>query len=294
MHSNRTQQSGAALMQHKKRLAAGTVQYRGQGIPTRSAASIPPTLFDGPLPELCGMIDPSSNQHPRSSTHLGTNRRTPAYWATCYMPRCSPGSIGEALAKEFLLHDDFMVCVTSLPGEELKELEALGANYFPVDVTSTESVEALRDGMVESMGDDLDILINCAVNRGINYVMPALDVDVEELKRIFDINLFGLVRMTQAFSVPLINRKGLIVNVGSLAAYAPYVFGSSYNASKAALLAYGNTLRIELSPWSRASRQWLDDPKAEDPPRGFEISTHRGGLRAADDARQTWGSSDAY
>ncbi|KAK6076367.1 NADPH-dependent 1-acyldihydroxyacetone phosphate reductase [Seiridium cupressi] len=274
MHSNRTQQSGAALMQHKKRLAAGTVQYRGQGIPTRSAASIPPTLFDGPLPELYGLPP------------IGR-------LAICHV-RCSPGSIGEALAKEFLLHDDFMVCVTSLPGEELKELEALGANYFPVDVTSTESVEALRDGMVESMGDDLDILINCAVNRGINYVMPALDVDVEELKRIFDINLFGLVRMTQAFSVPLINRKGLIVNVGSLAAYAPYVFGSSYNASKAALLAYGNTLRIELSPWSRASRQWLDDPKAEDPPRGFEISTHRGGLRAADDARQTWGSSDAY
>lgn len=79
--------------------------------------------------------------------------------------------------------------------------------------------------------------------------MPALDVDVDELKRIFDVNLFGLIRVTQAFSTPLINRKGLIVNVGSLAAYAPYVFGSSYNASKAALLAYGNTLRIELSPW---------------------------------------------
>lgn len=82
-----------------------------------------------------------------------------------------------------------------------------------------------------------------------DYVMPALDVDVEELKRIFDVNLFGTVRVTQAFSTPLINRKGIIVNVGSLAAYAPYVFGSSYNASKAALLAFGNTLRIELSPW---------------------------------------------
>ncbi|KAH6985270.1 short chain dehydrogenase [Ilyonectria destructans] len=159
---------------------------------------------------------------------------------------CSPGSIGEALAKEFLFHDNFGVCVTSLPGEELQELEALGATCFSVDVTSSESVKALKDAVVESLGD-LDILINCA---GMNYVMPALDVDVEELKRIFDVNLFGLVRMTQAFSTPLINRKGLIVNVGSLAAYAPYVFGSSYNASKAALLAYGNTLRIELSPWS--------------------------------------------
>lgn len=79
--------------------------------------------------------------------------------------------------------------------------------------------------------------------------MPALDIDIDELKRTFDVNLFGLIRVTQAFSTPLINSKGLIVNVGSLAAYAPYVFGASYNASKAALLAFGNTLRIELSPW---------------------------------------------
>ncbi|KAI0907756.1 hypothetical protein F4824DRAFT_453767 [Ustulina deusta] len=160
---------------------------------------------------------------------------------------CSPGSIGDALAREFLLHDDFAVFATSLPGEELKELEELGITCFPVDVTSSESVKTLKDHVAKHLGDDLDVLINCA---GMNYVMPALDVDVSELERIFDVNFFGLVRMTQAFSTPLINRKGLIVNVGSLAAYAPYVFGSSYNASKAALLAYSNTLRIELSPWS--------------------------------------------
>ncbi|KAI1116346.1 hypothetical protein F5Y14DRAFT_459422 [Nemania sp. NC0429] len=160
---------------------------------------------------------------------------------------CSPGSIGEALAKEFLLHDAVTVFATSLPGEQLTELEGLGVECFPVDVTSTDSVKALKDHFTKHQGENLDVLINCA---GMNYVMPALDVDVDELKRTFDVNLFGAVRMAQAFSTSLINRKGLIVNVGSLAAYAPYVFGSSYNASKAALLAYGNTLRIELSPWS--------------------------------------------
>ncbi|KAI1203317.1 hypothetical protein F5X97DRAFT_318453 [Nemania serpens] len=160
---------------------------------------------------------------------------------------CSPGSIGEALAKEFLRHDAVAVFGTSLPGEELTELEELGVQCFPVDVTSTESVKALKDHFAKHQGENLDVLINCA---GMNYVMPALDVDVDELKRTFDVNLFGTVRMAQAFSTSLINRKGLIINVGSLAAYAPYVFGSSYNASKAALLAYGNTLRIELSPWS--------------------------------------------
>ncbi|KAI1187390.1 hypothetical protein F5B17DRAFT_323624 [Nemania serpens] len=166
---------------------------------------------------------------------------------TVLITGCSPGSIGEALAKELLLHDNVAVFGTSLPGEELTELEELGVQCFPLDVTSGESVKTLKDHFTKHQGENLDVLINCA---GMNYVMPALDVDVDELKRTFDVNLFGTVRMAQAFSTPLINRKGLIVNVGSLAAYAPYVFGSSYNASKAALLAYGNTLRIELSPWS--------------------------------------------
>lgn len=60
------------------------------------------------------------------------------------------------------LMPDFVVCVTSLPGEELTELEALGAIPFPVDVTSTDSVEALKDAVVNDLGDELDVLINCA------------------------------------------------------------------------------------------------------------------------------------
>lgn len=60
------------------------------------------------------------------------------------------------------LMPDFVVCVTSLPGEELKELEGLGAIPFPVDVTSTDSVKTLRDAVVDHLGDELDVLINCA------------------------------------------------------------------------------------------------------------------------------------
>lgn len=57
---------------------------------------------------------------------------------------------------------DFVVCVTSLPGEELQELEELGATPFSVDVTSTDSVKALKDAVVDDLGDELDVLINCA------------------------------------------------------------------------------------------------------------------------------------
>jgi 1-acylglycerone phosphate reductase len=80
--------------------------------------------------------------------------------------------------------------------------------------------------------------------------MPALDVDVDEARRTFEANFFSIVSITKAFTPLLIAAKGLIVNIGSLAAIVPYVFGSIYNASKAALHAYSQTLRLELEPYN--------------------------------------------
>jgi len=57
-----------------------------------------------------------------------------------------------------------------------------------------------------------------------------------------------VMRMCQEFAPLLIEAKGTIVQIGSLAGVMPYVFGSTYNASKAALHAYSNTLRVELAP----------------------------------------------
>jgi len=55
--------------------------------------------------------------------------------------------------------------------------------------------------------------------------------------------------MCKEFSPLLIAAKGTIVQLGSIAGIMPYVFGSAYNASKAALHAYSNTLRVELAPF---------------------------------------------
>jgi 1-acylglycerone phosphate reductase len=57
------------------------------------------------------------------------------------------------------------------------------------------------------------------------------------------------MRMCQKFAPLLMNAKGTIVQIGSLAAVIPYVFGSVYNSSKAALHSYSNTLRVELAPF---------------------------------------------
>lgn len=92
----------------------------------------------------------------------------------------------------------------------------------------------------------LDYLVN---NAGRNYTVPALDVDFDEVRQTFETNVFGVMRMCQAFAPLLVEAKGTIVQVGSLAAVMPYIFSSVYNASKAALHQYTNTLRVELAPF---------------------------------------------
>jgi 1-acylglycerone phosphate reductase len=79
--------------------------------------------------------------------------------------------------------------------------------------------------------------------------MPALDVPLDDARACFETNLFGIIAITQSFIPLLIASKGLIINIGSLAGIVPYVFGSVYNASKAALHAYSRTLRLELEPF---------------------------------------------
>lgn len=82
-----------------------------------------------------------------------------------------------------------------------------------------------------------------------DYTIPALDVDFDEVQQTFEVNLFAVMRICQAFAPLLIRSKGTIVQIGSVAGVIPYVFGSVYNASKAALHAYSDTLRVELAPF---------------------------------------------
>lgn len=87
------------------------------------------------------------------------------------------------------------------------------------------------------------------MTRGRNCTMPALDVDLDDARDCFETNFFAIVAVVQAFTPLLVKTKGLILNIGSITAVVPYVFGSVYNASKAALHAYSQTLRLELEPY---------------------------------------------
>jgi 1-acylglycerone phosphate reductase len=114
-------------------------------------------------------------------------------------------------------------------------------------VTIPNSVAAAKEKLSALTGRRLDILIN---NAGQGSPRPCTDLEIETtVKGIFDVNIFGVMRVVQAFVPLLIEAEGMIVNIGSIAPVIPLVFGGAYNASKAALHAYADCLRMELKPF---------------------------------------------
>ena len=79
--------------------------------------------------------------------------------------------------------------------------------------------------------------------------MPALHTTLPEIEATFRTNVFAVINICTVFTPLLMQSRGTIVQIGSLAGVIPYVFGSVYNASKAALHSYSDTLRVELAPF---------------------------------------------
>ncbi|CAK7243441.1 MAG: NADPH-dependent 1-acyl dihydroxyacetone phosphate reductase [Sporothrix thermara] len=158
---------------------------------------------------------------------------------------CTPGGIGHAIAEEFHAKGLFVIASARRP-EVLKELAAKGMATVALDVTSQESIAQCKEEVSELTGGRLDYLVN---NAGRTHTVPATDLDVDEIRATFETNVFGVMAMCKAFVTLLINARGLIVNIASLSAMTPYVFGSSYCASKGAVVSYSRCLRQELRPF---------------------------------------------
>jgi 1-acylglycerone phosphate reductase len=164
---------------------------------------------------------------------------------TVLITGCSPGGIGHSLAKTFHEHG-LRVFATARSADTLSSLSSLGIETLSLTVDSELSIQSsLAEVEARTKGRGLDYLVN---NAGRSYTMPALDVDLDQVRATFETNLFSIMRLVQVFSPLLIEARGTIVMIGSLAGVLPYVFGSVYNASKAALHAYSNTLRVEMEP----------------------------------------------
>jgi 1-acylglycerone phosphate reductase len=86
------------------------------------------------------------------------------------------------------------------------------------------------------------------------YEAPAIEADREQVQNMFNTNVFGLFDMVQAFTPLLLasvagsNTAPTIINTASIVARVPYFFSAQYNATKAAVASYSDTLRLELAP----------------------------------------------
>ncbi|PGH13719.1 hypothetical protein AJ80_06224 [Polytolypa hystricis UAMH7299] len=160
---------------------------------------------------------------------------------------CAPGGIGHSLALEFHRHG-LRVFATARDNARLADLAEKGIETLSLNVNQEDSVKECRDEVQALLGEKkgLDYLVN---NAGRNYTVPALDVDMAEARATFETNFFAVITMCKTFVPLLIQAQGTIVQLGSLAGVMPYVFGSVYNASKAALHSFSDTLRVELAPF---------------------------------------------
>jgi UDP-glucose 4-epimerase len=124
-----------------------------------------------------------------------------------------------------------------------KELEGQGAAALPVrcDVTSLEECRAAMVAVEEAYGG-IDVLVN---NAGITQLGRFADTDVDVIRRVMEVNFFGSVSCTKAALPSLLERKGRIVVLSSVAGFAPLALRSGYSASKHALHGFFESLRAE-------------------------------------------------
>jgi 2-deoxy-D-gluconate 3-dehydrogenase len=119
------------------------------------------------------------------------------------------------------------------------------ALVLEADVTDETAVEAARDAVIAEFGR-ADILFN---NAGITSPKLLVDMQVEEWRRIADVNLTGAFLCSRAFAAPMMaQRRGRIVNMGSILSGRGMATRTAYCATKAGLANFGAALAFELGP----------------------------------------------
>ncbi len=108
-----------------------------------------------------------------------------------------------ALAFNAQAAEKLSVYATAVPNAEILEL----------DVTIPSTIQQCKDIVSKRTGDKLDVLVN---NAGIDLQSPLLEVDIQEARKVYDVNFWGTLAVTQAFAPLLIEAKGVIANQSTI------------------------------------------------------------------------------
>ncbi len=184
--------------------------------------------------------------------------------------------IGEATART-LVNRGCTVYAGARQVDRMAELTTFGIHTIALDVTDDAAMVAAVDRIVQEQGR-IDVLVN---NAGYGAYGAMEDVSSAEARRQFDVNLFGLARLTQLVLPGMrARRRGRIVNIASVGGHIYGPMGSWYHATKFAVEGFSDALRLELAPFG--IQVVIIEPG--------EIRTAWGGI-AADSLRETSGNS---
>jgi len=153
--------------------------------------------------------------------------------------------IGKATAKR-LIDDGYKVYVAARRVEQMKDLESLGATPLKMDITIEEDVQKVVDTIVAKDGG-VDVLVN---NAGYAIYGAVEDTSIEDARRQFEVNIFGLARLTQLVLPHMREQKaGKIINISSMGGKMYTPLGAWYHGTKHALEGWSDCLRLELKPF---------------------------------------------
>ncbi len=155
--------------------------------------------------------------------------------------------IGAATARHLAAVGFHVVCAARREDRVRALADEIGGTAVRCDVTDPEQVA----GLAEQVGPRLDVLVNNA--GGAFGSAPVVEADSDDWRRMFEVNVIGLMQVTQALVPALIaSGAGVILNVGSTAGRIAYEGGGGYTAAKHGTQVVSETLRLEL--WDQPVR----------------------------------------
>jgi short-subunit dehydrogenase len=178
--------------------------------------------------------------------------------------------LGRAIARA-LVERKAKVVIAARTAEKLEavasELRAAGGDVLAVvaDVTRQEDVDRLVRETIELFGR-IDVLVN---NAGRSARGAAIDTPADEFADMMNLNLIALVRCTRAAMPHLLAAQGHLVNIGSLAGKTAARYMGAYSATKHAVSAYSQQLRLELGGQGLHVLLVSPGPIARDQPRAY-------------------------
>ena len=152
--------------------------------------------------------------------------------------------IGEAAARRFT-RGGWRVIGTGRRGDRLKALAAeIGDAFLPLEIDMLDRAALENLARLEAPWGEIDLLLN---NAGLAPPTdPLPDTDWERIGTVIDTNITGLVALTRALLPKIVERKGAIINLGSVAGTYPYKGGAVYAGTKAFVHQFTLDLRCDL------------------------------------------------